>query len=97
MIGRREFIRTLGRAGATAVVMARPRSAGAEPPPETTQLRIGKVPSVCLSPQYVARELLHAEGFTDVRYIEGPGGVPDRVQPHRLRRDLPDGAGMSSR
>ena len=47
----------------------------AEPPPETTKLRIrgagGIVP--CIAPVYVAQErLLHAEGFTDVRYVEYP-------------------------
>jgi NitT/TauT family transport system substrate-binding protein len=56
------------------------RSAYAEPPPETTRLRIGKVRSVCLAPQYVAEELLRAEGVTEIEYIgEGPigaGGVP---------------------
>ena len=29
----------------------------------------GKAPVTCLAPQYLAEELLHAEGFTDVRYI----------------------------
>ena len=55
-------------------------SAFAEPPPETTRIRIGKVASVCLAPQYVAGELLHGEGFVDVQYIGdgdlGSGGVP---------------------
>jgi NitT/TauT family transport system substrate-binding protein len=41
----------------------------AEPPPETTRLRLHKTPGICVAPQFVAEELLHAEGFTDVQYI----------------------------
>ena len=26
-------------------------------------------PAICVAPQYVAEELLRAEGFTDVRYV----------------------------
>ena len=36
-------------------------------------MRIGKSntgPAVCEAPKYVAAELLRAEGFTDVRYVE---------------------------
>jgi NitT/TauT family transport system substrate-binding protein len=37
-----------------------------------------KFPGICLAPQYVAEDLLRAEGFTDVQYVELPegGGVP---------------------
>jgi NitT/TauT family transport system substrate-binding protein len=71
---RRAFLR-----GAAAVGMARllgAPSAEAEPPPETTRVRLGAVPSICLSPQYVAEDLLRAEGFTDIRYPPASGGVP---------------------
>jgi NitT/TauT family transport system substrate-binding protein len=44
---------------------------------ETASLRIIKSPSICSAPQYVAEELLHAEGFTDVRYVPAP---PERLQ-----------------
>jgi NitT/TauT family transport system substrate-binding protein len=44
-------------------------SLAAEPPPEITTIRIEKLPpAVCVAPQYVAEQLLYAEGFTDVRY-----------------------------
>jgi NitT/TauT family transport system substrate-binding protein len=40
---------------------------------------LSKVPSICLAPQYVAEQLLHAEGFTHIEYVgtgmQG-GGVP---------------------
>jgi NitT/TauT family transport system substrate-binding protein len=39
---------------------------------ETTTLRIAKVGAICLAPQYVAEELLRAEGFTEIQYVEMP-------------------------
>ena len=72
MQNRRRFL-----AGAAAVTAAglvgAPKRASAEPPPETTTVRLPKLfRSVCLAPQNIAGELLRAEGFTDVRYIEIP-------------------------
>jgi NitT/TauT family transport system substrate-binding protein len=63
-------------AGAVGVAGSAPAFAAAEPPPETTRIRLGKIRSICLAPQYVAEELLRAEGFTDVQYIEAPSGTP---------------------
>jgi NitT/TauT family transport system substrate-binding protein len=46
---------------------------------ETTSVRLGQDPSICLAPQIVANELLRADGFTDVRYIDvGGEGAPTR-------------------
>ena len=45
-------------------------SLAAEPPPEISTIRFEKAPVTCIAPQYVAEELLHAEGFTDVRYVD---------------------------
>jgi NitT/TauT family transport system substrate-binding protein len=75
MILRRDFLRT---SAATIAALAAPLPAriAAEAPPETTRIRIGSVPSICLSPQYVAGELLRADGFTDIQYVPGEGGVP---------------------
>jgi NitT/TauT family transport system substrate-binding protein len=73
-MNRRDFVRDLTLAG--ALLGARPRIGAAEPPPETSRIRLGQVPSVCVSPQYVAEELLRAEGFTDVSYVEMAGGLP---------------------
>ena len=68
---RRRFL-----AGLTAGLIGTPASARAEPPPETTTVRIRKITNaaVCEAPKYVAAELLRAEGFTDVRYVEGGAG-----------------------
>ena len=71
---RRAFLSGVSAMGAGSWVGLRPRSAGAEPPPETTRLRLLKTASVCWTPQYLADDLLRAEGFTDVTYVDFPGG-----------------------
>jgi NitT/TauT family transport system substrate-binding protein len=58
-------------AGAAGLVRA-PPSLAAEGALETTTVRIHKAPVICIAPQYVSEELLRAEGFTDVRYVEVP-------------------------
>jgi NitT/TauT family transport system substrate-binding protein len=45
------------------------KSLAAEPPPEVTTIRFERDPVLCITPQ-VADELLRAEGFTDIRYVE---------------------------
>jgi len=47
-----------------------PKRAAAEPPPETTRLRLAQTPVLCFAPQFVAEELLRLEGFTDVQYVK---------------------------
>ena len=74
MMRRRDFLRVSG-AGASALLGVRVDPAGAEPPPETTTIRLIQVPSICRSPQYVAEPLLRGEGFTDVKYIRKAGSA----------------------
>ena len=66
MITRRAFL------GGVAATVATARRASAEPPPETSRLRLLKTSSICWAPQYVAEDLLHAEGFSDVTYVDMP-------------------------
>jgi len=66
---RRRFLTTLSLGGAASLVRAPPALA-AEGSLETTTVRIVKIPGICVVPQYVAEELLRAEGFTDVRYVD---------------------------
>ena len=68
---RRGFLGGLAVSGA-AGLFGLDAPAAAEPPPETTRLKLLKFPSLCLAPQYVAEELLRGEGFTEVRYLEFP-------------------------
>jgi len=57
-------------AGATGLLGIRSETLAAEPPPETTRIRLSSIPGVCVAPQYVADELLRGEGFTDVQYVK---------------------------
>jgi NitT/TauT family transport system substrate-binding protein len=50
-------------------------SSAQEAPLETTTIRLVKSPSLCIAPQYVAADLLRAEGFTDVRYVVSDAGL----------------------
>src|SRR5215813_274416 len=70
---RREFIKGLTVSGAAGFVGAREDPADAEPPPETTRLRLGKWPALCTGPQYVAEQLFQAEGFGDIQYLTRSG------------------------
>jgi NitT/TauT family transport system substrate-binding protein len=65
---RRQLLTTLSLAGAAGLLHAPPLHA-AEGPPETTSVRLMRHPVICIAPQYVAEELLRAEGFTDIHYI----------------------------
>jgi len=69
---RRHFVAALSAAGAAGVLGARSPLAD-EGSPETTRLRLVKIPSICQAPQYLAEALLKAEGFTDLQYVEQPG------------------------
>ena len=69
---RRSFIAKASALGA-ASVLGLPRPAVAEPPPETTTIRIVNAAGfICVAPQFVAQELLRLEGFTDIRYHSCP-------------------------
>jgi NitT/TauT family transport system substrate-binding protein len=72
---RREFLGGLALTGAVGLFGLHPRLGAAEPPPETTRLRLVRENSICLAPQYVAEELLKAEGFTSVEYVALEGGL----------------------
>ena len=68
----------LHAAAAAGLIGAAPALAATEPPPDTKRIRLLKFPSICQAPVFVAEELLRAEGFTDISYVDGgvPGGGP---------------------
>jgi NitT/TauT family transport system substrate-binding protein len=71
---RREFLE-LTLAGTAGLLGLRPESLAAEPPPETTALRLVQTPGdLCMAPQFVAEQFLRDEGFTEVQYIKKDGG-----------------------
>jgi NitT/TauT family transport system substrate-binding protein len=67
---RRHFLAGLSAISAAGVLDAR-GSLADEGPPETTTVRFEKdFNNICFAPQYLAEELLRAEGFADIRYVE---------------------------
>jgi len=81
---RRRLLMGLALAGA-GLVRARQVLAGGGGL-ETTTVRLAKkIPILCNAPQYIADELLRAEGFTDIQYVtSGPGAA--------LTKKISDGA-----
>ena len=77
---RRSFLAGAAGAGAAAVIGTL-RPAWAEPPPETTSVRLPRYigSAYCWAGVYMAGEMLRAEGFTDVRYVQGDTSVDHSV------------------
>ncbi len=71
---RRRFLATLS-SGGVAGLIGGSNSFAQEAPPETTTIRLAKNQSLCIAPQYVAEDLLRAEGFTTVRHLVTDGGA----------------------
>lgn len=69
-LSRREFMTRLTLVASAAWSGARPHTVDAEPPPETTTLKLFQFPNACFAPYYLAEELLRGEGFTDVQYVQ---------------------------
>jgi NitT/TauT family transport system substrate-binding protein len=95
---RRRFLGGLTLAGAVGLLGRPTRPVAAEPPPETTRLRLKKDPSLCEAPLAVAEELLQGEGFSEVQFVRVPvaamfdqlaaGEIDLGIQaiPHAMRR-----------
>jgi NitT/TauT family transport system substrate-binding protein len=77
---RRHFLAGAAVAGA-AGFFGSARPVRAEPPPETTSVRLPRWidGAYCWAGMYLAGELLKAEGFTDVRYVQGDEKVDQAV------------------
>ena len=66
---RRRFLTTMSLAGGASLLRLQLAFA-AEDALETTTVRLVNDRSICIAPEYMAEELLRAEGFTDIRYVE---------------------------
>ena len=69
---RRQVLATLAF-GSLAGIVRSQETRAAEPPAEITAIRLSKFPAICFAPQYVCEELLQAEGFSDIRYLDTDG------------------------
>jgi NitT/TauT family transport system substrate-binding protein len=72
---RRRFLGGLTLAGTAGLLGLHPRPVAAEPPPETTKIRLMRRPALCAAPEYLAEEFLWGEGFTEVQYVTTTGGA----------------------
>ena len=79
-LSRRDFLRAATTIGAVGCFGAHHAVAAAEPPPETTTIRLVHAPSICTAPQYIAEELLRLDGFSVMR----------RLPYNRWREDDPE-------
>jgi NitT/TauT family transport system substrate-binding protein len=68
---RRRILSAVSLAAAGALLRS-PAVFGAEDRLETTTIRLPKLIDMCMAPQFFADELLRAEGFTDIQYIDMP-------------------------
>jgi NitT/TauT family transport system substrate-binding protein len=84
---RRRFLATL-TATAAAGLIGGPKSSAQDGRLETTTVRIAKIAGICVAPTYVADELLRAEGFTDIRYVETVPGTPSALATARGEIDF---------
>ena len=78
---RRRFLAHVSALGGASLLGSH-RAVAAEPAPETRKIRLIDAPVTCLAPQYLAEELLRAEGFTEVEYVNlekgtGPAALAD--------------------
>jgi len=84
-LSRRRFVQAAAGVGLSAAGLALVSACGSQGLPalpfnsvsalETTTIRIPINAGICVAPQYVAEDLLRAEGFTDVQYIQMPGSL----------------------
>jgi NitT/TauT family transport system substrate-binding protein len=78
-VSRRTFLSGVTLAGTAGLLGLPHRLVAAEPPPETTTLRLDQRRSICIAAQYVAEELLRGERFNNVQYIKKVG--PKDIEP----------------
>jgi NitT/TauT family transport system substrate-binding protein len=70
---RRRFLTNLSLAGG-AILLGAPPAPAAEGPLETTMVRFARNPAICFAAVYAVEDLLRAEGFTDIRYVDLSAG-----------------------
>ena len=74
-LSRREFLSKLTIAGTAGLLGLESSLFADEPSPETTRIKLIEITGICIAPQYVVKELLRDEGFTDVQYFKAAAGI----------------------
>ncbi len=69
MMSRRAFLHGMTTAGMASAISAQAAWSAAAQPLETKTIKLVQFPGICVAPQYIADELLRAEGFSDVQYV----------------------------
>ena len=73
---RRDLLQAAGLAAAFGTA---PAFGATEPPPETTRLRLTDSTVLCFTPQFVIAELLRAEGFDQIEFVQRTSEVNTAV------------------
>lgn len=73
---RRRFLGTAALAGAAAALPL-PSARAEEPGLETTTIKLARAPAICTMPEMITEQLLQAEGFTDIHYVDWPAGATE--------------------
>jgi NitT/TauT family transport system substrate-binding protein len=69
ILSRRRFLGSTVLAGTACMLPARV-APSAEPSLETTTIKLPRAPAICTMPQMIPEQLLQAEGFTDIRFVD---------------------------
>jgi NitT/TauT family transport system substrate-binding protein len=74
---RRRLLATLSSAAGVSLIGS-PNVFAQQAPPETSRIRLSKSAAICVAPQYVAQDLLRAEGFPlrSRRWSQSNHGLP---------------------
>ena len=59
----------------------------AEPSLETTTIKLPRDPAICTMPQMITEQLLQAEGFTEIHFVDEPPGNPGKLLARRRGSD----------
>jgi NitT/TauT family transport system substrate-binding protein len=68
---RRRFLSNTALAG-VACMLPSLGARAAEPGLEMTTVKLPRAPAICTMPQMITEQLLQAEGFTDIRFVDEP-------------------------
>ena len=87
MLSRRHVVGGLSLLGAGALLPSLTVTA-AEDRLETTAVRLVQDPSTCVAPEYVVEDLLRAEGFREIGYVEVASDADDQKMLNENKADF---------